>query len=165
MTPQQKAVDIARGIEIRKQIAKLEDELKAIETRLEEDALKYPFDHVPLQDKDREGKQYLAEGSDKIIPVIFESDLIAGSFLPESNMHRQVVAVLGEQYSGQLPRLFKDTRAFMRVTKDGKAFRKLAREILDNDTFARLISAVTQRDKAGIPKSRTIIAWDEARPV
>jgi hypothetical protein len=76
-----------------------------------------------------------------------------------------VIAVLGEQYIGKLPRLFKDTRAFVRVPKDGKAFRQIAREILDSDTFARLISAVTQRDKHGIAKSKTVVAWDDARPI
>ena len=40
-----------------------------------------------------------------------------------------------------------------------------AREILDSDTFARLIHAVTQRDKNGIAKSKTVVAWDDARAI
>lgn len=163
MTPQQIAVDIARGLEIRKQIAALTKELEAIESRLEAAGL--AGDQIPLQDKDREGKQFLACGAEKIVPVRFESDLIAASFLPESEMHKAVLAVLGEEYRGKLPRLFKDTRSFVRVPKDGKAFRKLARELLDADTFARLISAVTQRTKDGIAKSKTVVAWDDARPI
>jgi hypothetical protein len=163
MTPQQIAADIARGLEIRAEIKRLTTELDAIEERLEQAGL--AGDQVPLQDKDREGKQYLAKGTSKIVPVRFESDLIAGSFAPDSLMHKAVKAALGEDHADKLPLFFKDIRTFTRVPKDGLAFRKLARQQLDPDTFAKLISATTQRNKDGIPKSKTIIAWDDAKPI
>jgi hypothetical protein len=31
--------------------------------------------------------------------------------------------------------------------------------------MAKLVSAVTQKDKAGIPKSKTVVAWDDAKPL
>lgn len=163
MTPQQIAADIARGKEIVDEIKRLEAELKAIEARLEQAGL--AGDQVPLQDKDREGKQYLARGQRLIVPVRFESDLIAASFDPDSVMHKAVVAALGEEHAAKLPLFFKDKRTFARVPKDGQAFRKLARKQLDPDAMAKLISAVTQRDKDGIAKSKTVIAWDEAKPI
>lgn len=162
MTAQQIAADIARGKEIVEEIKRLETELKAIESRLEQAGL--TGDQVPLQDKDREGKQYLARGEKIIVPVRFESDLIAGSFDPDSVMHKAVIAALGDQHL-KLPLFFKDKRTFARVPKDGKAFRKIARKNLDPDTVAKLIHAVTQRDKDGIAKSKTVIAWDDAKPV
>lgn len=163
MTPQQIAADIARGKQIVEEIKALEAELKAIEARLEQAGLN--GDQVPLQDKDREGKQFLARGERLVVPVRFESDLIAGSFDPESVMHKAVIAALGEEHAAKLPLFFKDKRSFCRVPKDGQAFRKLARKQLDADTMAKLISAVTQRDKSGIAKSKTVIAWDDAKPV
>lgn len=163
MTPQQIAADIARGHEIVAEIKRLQAELKAIEERLEQAGLK--GDQVPLQDKDREGKQFLARGESLIVPVRFESDLIAGSFAPDSIMHKAVIAALGEEHEAKLPLFFKDTRSFERVPKDGQAFRKLARAQLDPETFAKLVSAVTQRSKNGIAKSKTVIAWDDAKPI
>lgn len=163
MTAQQIAADIARGKKIVDEIKRLEAELKAIESRLEQAGL--DGEHVPLQDKDREGKQFLARGEKIIVPVRFESDLIAGSFDPDSVMHKAVIAALGDQHLAKLPLFFRDKRTFARVPKDGQAFRKIARKNLDPDTVAKLIHAVTQRDKDGIAKSKTVIAWDDAKPV
>jgi hypothetical protein len=163
MTPQQIAADIARGKEIVDEIKRLEAELRAIESRLEQAGL--AGDQVPLQDKDREGKQFLARGHRLIVPVRFESDLIAGSFDPDSVMHKAVLSALGEEHAAKLPLFFKDKRTFTRVPKDGQAFRRLARKQLDPDTMAKLVSAVTQKDKAGIPKSKTVVAWDDAKPL
>lgn len=161
MTPQQIAADVDRLLEIKIEIAKLTDEAKGIEARLEQAGLE--GDQVPLEDADREGKQYLARGSKKIVPVRFESDLIAGSFKPDSQMHRAVLEALGEEHVDKLPKFFLDTRAFERVPKDGQEFRKLARKLLPPAPFAALISAATQRTKDGIPKSKTVIAWDNSR--
>lgn len=162
MTQTQIAADIARGLVIRSTIASLKIELDAIESRLESAGLQ--GEQIPLQDADREGKQFLARGDDKIIPIRFESDLIAGSFQPDSLMHKAVLTALGED-AKKLPKFFKDARTFERVPKDGKAFRKLAREILDSGRFAALINASTQRGKDGIAKSKTVVAWDDARPI
>ena len=61
--------DVDRGLEIREQIEKLTAELKEIEARLKEAGLH--ADQVDLQDADREGKQFLAQGTQRIVPVIF----------------------------------------------------------------------------------------------
>jgi hypothetical protein len=159
MTPQQIAADIERGLQIRQEIKALETELKAIEDRLEAAGL--DGEHVPLEDATREGKQYLARGASQIVPVRFESDQIVGSFLPDSIMHRNALAIVGTQ----LPKFFKDVRKFERVPKDGNDFRKLGRKLLDPDQFARLVRAVTACDKHGIPKSKTVISWDHAQAI
>ena len=163
MTSQQIAADIARGLEIRATMATLKVELDAIESRLESAGLQ--GEQIPLQDKNREGKQYLARGASNIVPIRFESDLIAGSFQPDSLMHQAIVAALGDQHADKLPQFFKDTRTFERVPKDGQKFRQIAREILEADCFAALISAATQRGKGGIPKSQTVVAWDDTKPI
>lgn len=159
MTPQQEAQDVARGREIKAEIGRLKVELDAIESRLEAAGL--AGFQIPLQEADREGKQYLARGLDWIVPVRFESDQIVGSFPPDSIMHTAVAAIAGNH----LDKFFKDVRKFERVPKDGNAFRKLARRLLAPDAFAQLISACTQRDNAGIPKSKTVIGWDDAKAI
>jgi len=163
MTPQQIAADVAKGLEIREEIARLEVELDLIESRLEQAGLS--GSQIPLQDADREGKQYLAKGHDWIVPVRFESDLIAGSFKPDSEMHKAVKAALGEEHADKIAQFFADTRSFVRVPKDGQEFRKLARQLLPSNVFAALVNAVTQRDKKGIVKSKTVIAWDDAKAI
>lgn len=162
MTPHQIAADVDRLLEIKATIAHLTTELKAIESRLEQAGL--AGDQIPLQEADREGKQYLARGTSKIVPVRFESDLIAGSFKPDSQMHLAVLAALGDE-ADKLPQFFSNVRSFERVPKDGQAFRKLARELLRPTAYAALVAASTMRDKAGIPKSKTVIAWDDAKPI
>lgn len=156
MTPTQIAADIERGIEIRAEIKKLEAELKGIEKRLESAGLQ--GHQIPLQDEDREGRQFLARSPKHIIPVIFESDQIAKSFKPNSVMHKAVTELAGEHFA----LFYKDVREFQRVPKDGNAFRKLARELLGVEA-PPFLSACVQRKKDGIPKSRTVIAWDNDR--
>ena len=157
MTPHQIATDIARGIEIKAEISRLEIELEAIEDRLEAAGLLGP--HVPLQEAEREGKQFLARGSGKVLPIRFESDQIVGSFQPDSPMHKAIAEIAGDK----LARFYKDVRKFERVPKDGNAFRKLARKLLEPAQFAKLINAATSRDKDGIAKAKTVIAWDDVK--
>ncbi len=160
MTPQQISQDIERGLDLRASIKSAQVELKAIEKRLESAGLE--GDQIPLQEKEREGRQFLARSPklNLIVPVVFESDQIVASFSPDSDMHRVI-----EQFSlGQLPKFFSYVPKFDRIQKDGQAYRKTAREILGS-TAPAFISASLQRDKAGIPKSRTIIAWDNAKPI
>ena len=158
MTPEQIAADIERGHEIRADIAKLSAELKEIEARLKSAAEK--GEHVPLQDKDREGKQCLLRSPRLVLPVRFTADSIVGSFLKDSPMHTEILGIVGEQ---KLPLFFKETPGFERVPKDGQKFRQVARKNLEADAFAKLIRAATSRDKAGIAKSSVQIAWDDAK--
>lgn len=158
MTNTQIAADIARGAEIRKEIAKLEKELKEIETRLKGAAEK--GEHVPLQDKEREGRQCLLRAPRLVLPVRFTADSIVASFLRDSPMHKEIVGIVGDE---KLPLLFKAFDGFERAGKDGQAFRKIARENLEPDVYAKLIRAATARDKSGIAKSTVQIAWDDAK--
>jgi hypothetical protein len=158
--PDQIQADVERGRVIVHTITKLEAELKEIEARLIADG--ETGHQEPLQDANREGKQFLANGITGILPIRFESDLIAGSFSPDDQMHQAVITAIGEE---QVPKFFKDVRKFERIAKDGEAFRKSARKLLEPDTFAALVKAVTIRDKTGIAKSKTVVAWKEIRTI
>lgn len=151
------ASDVDRGLALRAEIAVREKELKDIVTRLEKAAL--TGDQVPLEDKDREGMQYLAAGTDCIVPVIIASDELMGSFAEDSANHRKVAAAAQEK----LPSFYRRVVTWERLAKDGKAFRALALQVLGKEAAPPFISACLARDKAGIPKSKITVQWDRAR--
>ena len=159
MTPQQIAIDIERGKEIKAEILKLQTELKQINARLQIAA--ESAEHLPLADADREGRQAILRSGSRTLPVIFEADLLIASFKPDSDKHTELVALLGEK----LPLFFKDTRVFERIQDDGQKFRKFARETLPAETFAKLIKACLDIKKDGIPKSRVVVDWDGTKPI
>jgi len=157
MTPDQIASDVERGIAIKKEIAALTAELKEIETRLT--LAGQHGQQVPLQNENLEGRQFIARSSRHVLPVRFESDLIAASFDDGSTMHKELKQLLGDLF----PKFFKRSTKFERVQKEGEQFRKVARGLLEPDTFAKVVRAATARDKNAIAKSRTVIAWDDAK--
>ena len=148
------AVD--RGIAIRVEMLKLRLELATIEARLVQAG--YDGPKAPLEDADREGQQYLAHGTRKIVPIVFTADLIQQTFKWDSPKHRQLEALA----NGKLDSFFKEVRGFESILPDGKAFRVRAAELLGQDA-PPFITAAIARNKAGIPKSDVKIAWDRAK--
>lgn len=160
MTSQQISSDIERGLELRNSIKTAQAELKAIEKRLEQAGL--DGEQIPLQEADREGRQFLARSPKLglIVPVVFESDQIVASFQSDTEIYNELTQHAGHHFS----KFWNDTRKFERVQKDGQAYRKTARELL-GEHAPYFVAASLQRDKNGIPKSRTIIGWDNAKPL
>jgi hypothetical protein len=151
--------DIERGLQIQAQIKELQAELKEIEARVQ--AVAEQGRQVPLKEQDREGKKFPAAGRSSIVPVIFESDLIIGSFAPDSPVHEKLKKIAGDK----LKLFFKPVNKFERVQEDGREFRRLARNTFEPDPFAQFIKAATAVKKGGIAKSRVYVAWKEAEPV
>jgi hypothetical protein len=148
--------DIDRGLEIRLQIKTLEAELKKIEARLEAAGLLGP--QVPLEEQDREGRQYIAAGSAHKVSVIFSADSIISSFQENSGTHIQLRSLLGDM----LNVFFR--RSWSNRFRDGQAFRAHAREML-GPRAPQLITACLARDKEGIPRNKIVVAWHEAKPL
>lgn len=163
MTPQQISTDIERGIQLRAQIKTAQAELKTIEKRLEQAGLE--GDQIPLQEADREGRQYLARSPKLglIVPVIFESDQIVASFRDGSVMAEDLQTFCDAREI-RLYEFFAPVTTYTRLAKDGQNFRKFARQTL-GPAAAEFVSRCLQRDKDNIPRSRTIIAWDNAKPI
>ena len=59
---------------------------------------------------------------------------------------------------------FVPETTYKRLAKDGQDFRKTARTILGTKA-PDFVSQFLQRDKDGIPRSRTIVSWDNAKPI
>jgi len=160
MTPQQISQDVERGLELRSTIKANQAELKAIEKRLEQAGLKGV--QIPLQEADREGRQFLARSPKLglVVPVVFESDQIIASVQSGTELHRTMIYVVGDN----LPQFFAASTKLDRVQKDGQMFRQAARAVLASEA-PKFVSLCLQRDKAGIPKSRTVIGWENAKPM
>jgi hypothetical protein len=160
MTPQQISSDIERGLDLRATIKTAQTELKAIEKRLEQAGLE--GEQIPLQEADREGRQFLARSPKLgvIVPVVFESDQIVASIQPGT----EIFVELEYKALGSFSSFWQSVTKFDRVQKDGQSYRKAARELL-GPMAPDFIAASLQRDKAGIPKSRTLIAWENAKQI
>lgn len=161
MTNEQITADIARGIEIKAQMEKLKTELKAIEARLEAAGLQGP--HVPLEDKEREGKQAILTSPTHRIAVRLESDVLVGGFEMGSDTEKSVSSIIT---TVQFNALFKPVKRYERKEADGHKFRlKAKKAIADHAVYLQLIKALRSTDADGVAKSKTVIAWSEVEKI
>lgn len=150
--------DIDRGIEIRQEMKALKLELDALELRLI--AAARAGEHVPLSETSREGRRFLARGTEKVVPVIFTADKLISSFAENSAMHQKISAISPGFYQ----QFFRRKVLFERSIEEGNRFRKTVAEMLGADAPA-FITACVSRDKDGITKSDEKIHWDRAEEV
>ncbi len=149
--------DIDRGLVIVAQIEKLQEELKGITARVEKAALNGK--QIPLEDPERDGMQYLAAGTSRIVPVVITADFLRDSFSGSGTVHDQIAAAAGEK----LPSFYGKKIVFKRQIDDGKAFRKQARETFTPAQAEIFIKACVAVDKFGVPKNAIKIDWARAR--
>jgi hypothetical protein len=149
---------IRRGLQLRAGIEAAKAELKAIEEAVV--CVARHVEHIDLVDSEREGKQALLEGEDVFLPVIFESDMIAGTIQQGSNLHLALQMKYNEE---NVAKFYRPKNILEMLPKDGKAFRQLARAALPPETAAQFVHDCLSRDKHGIPKSRIVVAWDNVK--
>ena len=118
---------------------------------------------MELADADREGRQYLAAGSARIVPVILTSDMIVGEFTAPSDKIPQRLSPLAIS-----PALTSQKFSSRRINTrnrfdDGKKFQRGRCRIARRGKAPAFITACVARDKDGIPKSAIKIMWDEAK--
>ncbi len=155
--PEDIKLAMRRGDEIKSQIKQLTDELKKIEKNIERYALSVP--HEPLKMADRDGKQAVLCDGARILPVRFEADALVSFIDTGSPMDLRVREIITPLAHAAL---FRPVSGYERRTADGRRFRGLTRLSIDDEkTRLDLIDAIRSRDKDGIVKSRTVIAWDE----
>jgi hypothetical protein len=153
------AILVDTGASLRKQIAELEALLEKVEEELIEHAKK--GDQIPLVDEDREGKQFLAQGTDILVPVVFTADKLIATFQNNSAAHFKIHKAIGA-HTGHFRKFYLAKTVWEMTPKDGKAFRALAGELLGKDAPA-FITACKSLDKHGIPKSDIKIEWEKAK--
>jgi len=145
------------GLALRERIAALEKQLEEIESQLI--VIARQGEQVPLKDEDREGRQFLAQGTEATIPIVFTADKIIGSFASGSAVNKRIYTALPE---GKSLRLFYLPKTVWEMSaKNGKQFRASAEEEL-GAAAPKFISACVARDKDGIPKSDIKVEWSRA---
>ncbi len=145
---------VDRGLEIRAEMKQLKAALEDIEAKLEQIGLSGVQED--LVDADRDGKRFLAEGTSKIISVVFTADKIIGSFKAKSATHTEILAAS----NGRLGNFYLPETKFEARFDSGKKFRIEAKNIL-GEKAGEFISACLARDKFGVPKSDVKIEWDK----
>lgn len=152
------AADVDRGLAIVAEQKRLKEELDALETRLIKDALERPDEHVPLADEQREGRQFIARGTDVALPIVFTADKLVATFTEEGAIAKRIMDALPYP---QFDRFYKKVVGYAMIPKDGQRFRVLAAELLGPEAPA-FIKACRAVDKFGIPKSDEKIEWHAA---
>lgn len=155
------AADVDRGLYLVERIEALKKELEQIEVRLTTAGLE--GEQIELVDPEREGRQFLAKGSEAIVPVVFTADLLVKSFAAHSAVHDKIDAALADP-GFQRPSFFARFTIYKTAIDSGKIFRARAAEIL-GEAAPAFISACLQRDKHGIPKSQVKIEWGRAEKI
>lgn len=149
---------VDRGLQLYRQIEDAKKELKRIEESLKAHAL--TGDQQPLNDPDRDGRQYLAQGTSETVPIVLTADILYQSFADGSIPHLQAASIAGMD----LDTLYTPIKTWKMLAKTGKAFRAEAVTQLGAHRAAQFITAVTQKSKDGIPKSQIRTEWDRATP-
>lgn len=152
--------DVDRATVLIAELVKAKDELDMIEARLKAHALAHPEEQQALEDADREGKQYLAQGTELGVPVVITADSLVQSFLPESVVHQRLMAEFPHDYK----RFFARVTRYETMQDDGKKFRAGVRELL-GDRAPAFITACLSRNKDGIPKNVIKVDWKRLAPV
>lgn len=145
------AGDVRRGLALSARIATDKETLAEIEARLKQDGLDRPDEHGPLDDDEREGRQWLAAG---IVPVVFTADLLVKTFQADTVIEKRIRAAAGHRF----PKFFAPARGYVTVQKDGKKFRALADEFMGEDA-PKFIAACRALDKQGLPKNAVKVLW------
>ncbi|WP_395737440.1 hypothetical protein [Prosthecobacter sp.] len=157
---------------INAELAKLAEEKKGIEARLEAYALAHSEAHEPLKDEKREGRRMIFTGASRSLPIVFSSDLIIGTFPANGPKHKELINILcGENNEHEATaeatlKLFFDAPSKWENRYDnGVKFRAAVAERLGSKIGAKFVSACTQTDKHGVKKSTTSFDYTHGKVV
>lgn len=158
-----------RVAEINAEIGKLTAEKKGIEARLEVYALAHPDLHEPLKDEKREGRRMLLSGTRHKLPIVFTSDHIIGSFRDGGEKHKELLALLCDEFSeAEAPRVlkkfFEPPSKWENLFDNGVKFRAACGERLPKSIAARFVTLCTQISRDGVKKNATTFDYKQAAP-
>jgi hypothetical protein len=151
------AVDVDRALELDGLIKDYQEELKGIKARLVEDGLDRPEEHQKLEEEEREGRQWIATGTNMTVPIVFTADNLIGSVTLPSDKLDGAKEIAGEHF-GQF---YKKVTKLENVHEDGLEFRKRANELL-GDKAPKFVAACRDIKKDGTPKSAKRVELDRA---
>lgn len=151
------AADVDRGLDVYLRIQALEAELAALEARLTQDALDRPDRHETLADPKREGRQFLAAGTNATLPIVLTADKLVQSFHANSETARRILRLAGAAFN----EFFRSVETWQTRERSGKKFRDLAASLL-GPKAPEFLAACRQLDADGHPRSDIKVEWQSA---
>lgn len=145
------------GIALRAEIAARQADLKDIEAALKARALK--GEQIPLVNEEREGRQWLAKGTEKTIRVVLTADEIMASFRDASSSHLALEIVARDN----LGAFYAKETVWRNIHPSGLVFRRTAADVLGPKVGSVFVAACLRRDKHGVPRSTVKVEWDNAK--
>lgn len=136
------------------QISVLKERIESIEAVLKSRALNVP--HEPLANGSREGRRATLKEGDQSVSVVFESDLLKGSFAFDSDLTTNLQGLCGNRFDA----LFRTKTTCERRITDGHKFRILVHSELPESSAVAVIEALKDKDKSGIVKSKVSVEWN-----
>lgn len=149
---------VDRGLVLCRQLEAAGEELERIEEELAKLALDNPHRQEELLDKNRDGRRFLAQGSERTVPIILTADKIVGEFAEHGARHKALAAIA----ANRLRHFFVPSNKWENLYTSGKEFRAAAVEILGQAAGDKFIQAALSRDRNGVPKSDIRIHWQDA---
>ena len=128
---------VERGFAIHQQLALLNDEFKKIKERLKEEAAAHPADHVPLLEKDSDGKQWIALGDGCECRIVFPDAKVKTDFDPQESDFPAIRFLAGDHFKS----LF--SRVMLYRPADRKTFRAQVNRLLAPKVAAELLELST----------------------
>ena len=124
---------VERGFAIHQQLAVLNDEFKKIKTRLKEEAVARPGDHVPLLENDSDGKQWIAVGDGCECHIVFPEDKLNPEIDPLASDFLAIRSLAGAHFTS----LFRKVTLYRHANR--KTFRTQASRLLSPKAASELI--------------------------
>jgi hypothetical protein len=115
---------VERGFAIHQQLTTLNDEFKTIKERLKKEAVAHPAEHLPLLEKDSEGKQWIALGDGCECRVVFPDAKIKTEFDPAESDFPAIRLLAADHFKS----LFRRVTLYLPVER--KTFRAQVNNLL-----------------------------------
>jgi len=142
---------VDRGFAIHQQLILLNEEFKKIKSRLKEEADSHPNEHLPLLEKDSEGKQWIVHGHGCECRIVFPDPKIKSDLDPCTSDFLTIRSLAGDR----LKTLFRKVTVYRPMEK--KTFRGQVNNLLKPKDAAELLELCST-------PSETKAVW-KARPL
>jgi hypothetical protein len=140
-----------RGFAVHQQVLVLNEELKQIKDRLKSEAEARPNEHIPLDEKESEGSQWVVTGNGCECRIVFPDARLKSEFDPTKSEFKTLRSLAGEEFDS----LFNSVILY-RVA-DKKTFREKVHHLLDSSAAKELLDlATTPSEPKAIWKARPV---------
>jgi hypothetical protein len=124
---------VQRGFAIHQQLSLLNEEFKSIKDALKAEAPNFAHEHLPLLEKDSEGKQWVLRAKACECRIVFPGPKITAEFDPSESNFLTIRSLAGERFKS----LFRKVTVYRPTDK--KTFRNQVISLLDPKTAVPLL--------------------------